>query len=119
MNNSNLPRPRGAPRPVFLILLIFERGPGKPGWSRSITGQKKEGNIRTPNYEIVRESDDVVLIRDLGPWDKYPTITNGAEEVVAELAPILRGRRLEYYDSEGHRDEIVVAEGRFVGFRCL
>lgn len=70
----------------------------------------------TPHYMIVENTTDYVLIRDLGPWDRHMTVTNGAEEVVAELAHLLRGRRLEYIDSEGRRDQILVREGRFAGF---
>lgn len=69
-----------------------------------------------PNYMIVEETVDCVVIRDIGPWTRHQTVTNGAEEVVAELAPMLRGRRLEYYDSEGQRERLLVVAGRFVGF---
>ena len=69
-----------------------------------------------PNYEIVEDTKTCLVIRDLGPWDRHRTITNGAEEVVAELAFRLRGRRLEYYDSEGRRDQLLVREGVFAGF---
>lgn len=69
-----------------------------------------------PNYAIVEETLGCVLIRDLGPWDRHMTVTNGAEEVVVELAHLLRGRRLEYYDSDGDRDQILVRDGRFAGF---
>jgi len=72
--------------------------------------------MRTPRFEIVSETCSVVLIRDLGPHDIYPTITNGAEAVVAALFPILCGRRLEYIDSEGERAELVVREGKFAGY---
>lgn len=75
--------------------------------------------MKTPNFEIVKETKELVLIRDLGPWECFPTITNGAEEVVAALAPKLNGRRLEYYDSEGVRDQLLVEDGRFAGFAPL
>lgn len=68
------------------------------------------------SYEIIEDTEDYILIKDLGPWDQYMTITNAAEEVVAELAPTLAGRRLEYIDSEGRRDQLLVRNGRFVGF---
>jgi hypothetical protein len=71
---------------------------------------------RKPRFEIVESTPDYVLIRDVGPWDQYLTVTNGAEEVVAELAPMLNGRRLEYYDSEGARDQLLVKDGKFAGF---
>lgn len=69
-----------------------------------------------PNYKIIEETAECVVIQDLGPWDRHMTVTNGAEEVVAELAHLLRGRRLEYLDSEGERDQILVKDGRFAGF---
>jgi len=71
---------------------------------------------RQSNHEIIEATDDFILIRDLGPHDQYPTVTNAAEQVVAALAPLLRGRRLEYFDSEGERAQLLVVEGRFAGF---
>jgi hypothetical protein len=71
------------------------------------------------NYEIVRQDDQHVLIRDLGPWDIHPTITNVVESVVAELLPMLNGRRLEYIDSDNEHDEILIRGGRFAGFKFL
>lgn len=32
----------------------------------------------TPHYMIVKDTTDSVLIRDLGPWDRHMTVTNGA-----------------------------------------
>ena len=72
--------------------------------------------MRMPNYEIVEETEEWMLLRDLGPWDQFPTITNAAEEVVERLDPALHGRRLYYYDSEGERTELRVENGRFAGF---
>lgn len=68
------------------------------------------------NFIIESETEDYLLIRDIGPWDRHPTVTNAAEEVVQELAPRLRGRRLEYIDSEGQRDQLLVHDGKFAGF---
>jgi len=31
----------------------------------------------------------------------------------------LRGRRLEYYDSDGHRDQLLVKDGQFAGFASI
>ena len=74
-------------------------------------------------YEILMgESDDQVLtIRDLGPWDRHKTITNDVESVIDDLWPgVLRGRRLFYYDTRGELAEILYAfeSGRFLGFNC-
>jgi len=74
--------------------------------------------VKNPNIILVQESKDYLLIRDIGPWDKYPTITNAAEETVKMLAHILRNRRLFYYDSENHCDELLVKDGKFAGFKA-
>jgi hypothetical protein len=67
-------------------------------------------------FEIVRSTDVELVIRDVGPWDKYLTITNDAEGVVARVAQVLAGRRLFYIDSYGDRDELLVRDGKFAGF---
>lgn len=74
-----------------------------------------------PNYAIVEHesNDDVLVIEDLGPWNKHKTVTNGAEEVVAELYALgrLGTRRLFYYDSDGRRDQLTHnGSGVFTGF---
>ncbi len=74
---------------------------------------------RSANYVIVVKASDQITIRDMGPWDKYLTVTNDAENVVRELAAeghLPNGRRLFYYDSDGELDEIPVKDGVFVGF---
>ena len=72
--------------------------------------------MRKANYRIMNQTDKVVTIEDVGPWQTYPTITNAAEEVVAELVGHLRGRRLFYYDSDNRLDEILIKDGKFAGF---
>lgn len=72
---------------------------------------------RRANYEIVHQNEGSLVIRDLGPWDQYMTVTNAAEVVVEELDSVLNGRRLFYYDSEDEFGEIIVENGRFSGFR--
>lgn len=73
-------------------------------------------SMKKANYELVEQTTEYVLIRDIGPWDKYLSITNAAEEVVAELLPMLKGRRLEYIDSEGERAVLRIENGKFAGF---
>lgn len=63
-----------------------------------------------------RTTDKVLVIQDLGEWQHCPTVTNDAEWVVEQVARLLNGRRLEYIDSEGQRDQLLVADGRFAGF---
>jgi hypothetical protein len=71
---------------------------------------------RAAVYEIVTQDDKRVLLRDLGPWDRYPTITNDAEGVVAAMALQLGNRKLEYMDSDGLISELLVKDGKFAGF---
>ena len=77
--------------------------------------------LRRSNYEIVGVDAQRVVIRDLGPWDAYMTVTNNAERVVEELrgrGMLPDGKRLLYYDSEGQIDEILILGGEFAGFLC-
>jgi len=60
-----------------------------------------------------------LVIKDVGPWDQHPTVTNDAENVVQSLVAqgyLPGGRRLLYYDSDGRLDELLVKDGQFVGF---
>jgi len=60
-----------------------------------------------------------VVIRDLGPWDRYLSVTNDAEAVVDDIVTSGRlcpGQRILYYDSDGQLDELLVEGGRFAGF---
>jgi hypothetical protein len=72
--------------------------------------------MRIANYGIAKQDDKVIVLQDLGPWSSFPTITNSAEEVVAALAPVLDGRRLYYYDSDGDLTELEYKDGVFTGF---
>lgn len=76
-------------------------------------------NPRDPNFEVVKSAPEYVLIRDLGPWDKHRSITNGAEEAVKAVHAIynLCGKRLGYYDSEGELGELLHdGAGKFTGY---
>lgn len=67
----------------------------------------------------VERTPEVLVIRDVGPHTRHPTVTNDAEEVVRRLHAALAlpaGRRLFYYDSEGQLDELLVRDGVFAGF---
>lgn len=77
---------------------------------------------RHANFKIVSSTRDWLVIRDVGPWDQYMTVTNAAEQVVEDLivGKVLHsGQRIAYYDSGGDLDEIVVAGDRFESFRLL
>lgn len=68
------------------------------------------------SYSVVNESDEFVVIVDIGPWDQFSTVTNDAEAVVEELIGMLAGRKLFYYDSEYEFCELVIKDGKFAGF---
>jgi hypothetical protein len=74
-----------------------------------------------PAFDILSDvPDQPLVIRDVGPWDRYPTITNGIEDVVTQLYHLGRlrpGRRFLYVDSDGILTEALHAEGRFTGYR--
>lgn len=69
------------------------------------------------NYQVVERTAKRIVLQDVGPWDRYMTITNAAENVVeAEILNGLGPRRLFYYDSDGELTELLVKNGRFAGF---
>lgn len=69
--------------------------------------------MRSPTYCIVEDTKDCLCIRDM---DIGISVTNGAEIVVDQLAERVRNRRLEYYDTDGNRDQIIIKDGEFAGF---
>jgi hypothetical protein len=76
---------------------------------------------REVNFIIEEDEDDKLVIRDIGPWNIYLTVTNGVEYVVEELTSNynLGNRRLLYIDSEGRTDEIIHENGNFISFKIL
>jgi hypothetical protein len=75
------------------------------------------------NYEIVGdEPGKPLVLRDLGPWDEYLTITNDAEGVVMALAAagkLDRKPRLLYLDSYKELTELLYEESTFLGFKAV
>jgi hypothetical protein len=72
------------------------------------------------NYYVQKETKTSVVLVDIGPWDKHPTITNDAENVVRELVKgkiLTPDKRLFYYDSDNNLDEITHENGKFTGFK--
>lgn len=70
------------------------------------------------HYLIVTENSAYMLLRDVGPWNEYKTITNAAEWVIDDLAPRLGSRKLYYIDSAGTTDELVHdGKGKFIKFK--
>lgn len=67
-------------------------------------------------FETVENSPERVIIRDIGHNQGRRTVTNDVEAVVKAIAPMLEGRRLFYFDSQGDPDEIVYVGDRFLRF---
>jgi hypothetical protein len=83
--------------------------------------------MKMANFEVIDSVHNYILLRDLGPWDEYPTITNAAEEVVEEMIKRLipdtgfinadgKQRRLFYIDSDNDYTELVIKDGKFSHF---
>lgn len=70
-----------------------------------------------PIYEIVRVTDEVVVIADMCNEYNSKSVTNAAEKVVAELLKEYGpNRRFFYFDSDGSCDELVHDGTRFQTF---
>jgi len=77
--------------------------------------------MRRANYDIVERTPQAVTLRDLGPWDKYLTITNAAEDVIEELSKkgvLKNDQRLLYFDSANELTELLHKNGKFTGFKA-
>lgn len=70
------------------------------------------------NYRMVGNTPELIILQDVGPWDRYMTITNAAEILVAEIEEVygIGNRQLLYYDSDDELTELLVKDGRFAGF---
>lgn len=93
-------RPFGPPR-----LTLVERD-----FAAGRLVMKRSAQFRVESFDPER-----LVIRDLGPWSIFPSVTNDAEGVLKRLSPA-PGQRVFYYDSEGQLDELVHENGRFVRF---
>lgn len=63
-----------------------------------------------------------LIIKDIGPWFIYPTVTNDAANVVESLfasGSLAPKQRLLYYDSDEYLSEIVIKDGKFAGFASV
>jgi len=78
--------------------------------------------MRCAKYIVVKDDylqKEPLVLRDVGPWDAHPTLTNGIEEVVNSLiekGALPGGRRLLYYDSEGQLTEALIENGKFSAY---
>lgn len=72
----------------------------------------------TANYQVLVDQKNFVLLLDVGPWDKFKTITNAAEDVVFDQhIKGLGNRKLFYVDSSGDMTRLIHnGEGKFIDF---
>lgn len=71
------------------------------------------------NFRVLFTSDDIVVIKDIGPWSVFATVTNSVENVVSNLAylnVIKNTTRLFYIDSDNYPGEILLSHMRYNGF---
>ena len=74
------------------------------------------------NYKILQDNNEKLIIRDIGPWNRYLTVTNDAENVVDDLVKLgfsFENKRLLYYDSMGILSEILIKDNRFFDFGAV
>jgi len=77
--------------------------------------------MREAQFEVLcdRETPFLLVIKDIGPWDKYPTVTNDIEGVVRRLYKqglLVNGKWFNVVDSDGNTDSIIHEDGEFVSF---
>ena len=66
-------------------------------------------SVKYAKYIVICTKKEFVLIKDVGPWDKFLTVTNAAESVIQELWAngILHFQpRLFYVDTDEQIDEL-------------
>lgn len=71
---------------------------------------------KNTEYEIVLDKSDFLLIADQSEIYGCKSVTNGAEEVVEQLLPVLKGRVLFYIDTEERVDQLEYNEEGFTNF---
>jgi len=52
---------------------------------------------RISNYEILVNDEHEILLKDIGPWDTYLTITNNIDDILLELGTLLKNNINLYY----------------------
>ena len=75
------------------------------------------------NFIIIHnETDNPLVIKDIGPWDIHLSVTNDAEHVVEDLIKnglLDNNRRLLCVDSECELGEFLIKDGKFAGYSCF
>lgn len=77
-------------------------------------------NNRVARWHVTKRRDDLRMLWLVDDFDSGPgvclTVTNDAENVVAEVNKRFPGYRVIYRDTDGHWDELAHVNGRFTGF---
>ena len=71
------------------------------------------------NFVIEKNNLTYLLVKDIGPWNKYKSITNDIENLVKflyERGTLYNEKVFEYIDSEDEICEIQHLDGKFIGF---
>ena len=74
---------------------------------------------KEPVFAVLERNNKFFVIKDMGPWDVNPSITNGAEETIANLHKLygLGDEKVIYFDSENDLGELRHdGKGHFRGF---
>lgn len=105
---------------LYLVILTIVCGDSSGAIAAAAAapfGRRRFAPVDRPTgsaWSIVASNARVVLIRDDGG---AKSVTNDAEHVVADLLPVLNGRRLFYVDTIGRVDELATNDrGGFAGF---
>lgn len=69
------------------------------------------------NYRVCRETPEEVLIEDMNLGRM--SVTNDADNVVAEVVSVYGNKRILYIDSDGRTNELVHENGVFKKFGTI
>lgn len=112
IDDKNLESPTHAVNSAGMILVMMS----KLGDVECSVNSPFKSKPKMKGYRITNVTDTSLTITDIGPWDKFPTVTNRIEEVIDELKDLLEGKRLYIVDSEGKKDRVLIENGKFAGW---
>lgn len=74
---------------------------------------------RIPEFTIIQETEEYILIKDIGDPELCVSITYNPDYVITQLDDKLINRELRYIDRSGETDTILVTNGKFTGFKSF
>jgi hypothetical protein len=84
---------------------------GSLGWQETLHSMK-----RGANYQVKAVTEDSVFIRDMCNEMGGMSVTNAAEEVVAQILENYGNKHIIYQDTEGQWDELIHDGTQFTDF---